>query len=173
LARYCCRRIGRAEGFLSLTVVLRRPSSTAALAVVAFGVFVAADDLTVIFTMLRPIIFDLEIPLPDGLDQAPWIVNAYLIAYIVVMPFIGRLSDIAGRRTVYVAALVLFLAGSIWIPFATDLNGFIAGRVLTAIGGGAMVPMAMAVAVNFLVGFVLIIAISGPQPRLLLLLNAS
>jgi EmrB/QacA subfamily drug resistance transporter len=115
------------------------------LTIVAFGVFVAADDLTVVTTMLRQIIFDLDIPLPEGLDRAAWIVNAYLIGYVVVMPFIGRLSDIWGRRNVYVAAMALFLAGSIWVPFATDLNSFIVGRVLTALGGGAMVPVAMAV----------------------------
>ncbi len=123
----------------------RSTSATTILLVVAFGVFIAADDLTVVSTMLRQIIFDLEIPLPDGLDQAAWIVNAYLIAYVVVMPFIGRLSDILGRRAVYVGSLVLFLAGSIWVPFAPDLNSFIVGRVLTALGGGAMVPVAMAV----------------------------
>jgi hypothetical protein len=110
-----------------------RPAPAAILAVVGFGVFVAADDLTVVATMLRQIIFDLEIPLPAGLDQAAWIVNAYLIGYVVVMPFIGRLSDILGRRAVYVGALILFLAGSIWVPFAKGLNSFIIGRVLTAL----------------------------------------
>lgn len=115
------------------------------LVVVAFGVFVAADDLTVVSTMLRQIVFDLEIPLPEGLDRAAWIVNAYLIAYVVVMPFVGRLSDILGRRAIFVGSLCLFLAGSIWVPFAPDLNSFIVGRVLTALGGGAMVPVAMAV----------------------------
>ena len=123
----------------------RTPSPRTILLVVAFGVFVAADDLTVVSTMLRQIIFDLEIPLPDGLGQAAWIVNAYLIAYVVVMPFIGRLSDIWGRRNVYVVSLLLFLVGSIWVPLAPDLNSFIIGRVLTALGGGAMVPVAMAV----------------------------
>lgn len=121
------------------------PAPRVILAVVAFGVFVAADDLTVVSTMLRQIIFDLEIPLPEGLDQAAWIVNAYLIAYVAIMPFIGRLSDIVGRRAVYVGALALFLVGSIWVPFARDLSSFIVGRVLTALGGGAMVPVAMAV----------------------------
>ena len=115
------------------------------LAVISFGVFVAADDLTVVSTMLRQIIFDLEIPLPDGLDDAAWIVNAYLIAYVVVMPFIGRVSDILGRRPVYMASLLLFLLGSIWVPFATELPTFIVGRVLTALGGGAMVPVGMAI----------------------------
>lgn len=123
----------------------RKPSPPIILAVVAFGVFVAADDLTVVSTMLRQIVFDLEIPLPDELNRAAWIVNAYLIAYVVVMPFVGRLSDIVGRRKVFMAAYVLFMAGSIWVPFADSLNSFIVGRVLTAVGGGAMVPVAMAV----------------------------
>ncbi len=124
---------------------MRRPTPTQILAVVAFGVFIAADDLTVVSTMLRQIIFDLEIPLPEGLNQAAWIVNAYLIAYVVVMPFIGRLSDILGRRVVYVGALLLFLIGSIWVPLASSFNSFIVGRVISALGGGAMVPVAMAV----------------------------
>jgi MFS family permease len=124
---------------------MRRPTPALILTIVAFGVFVAADDLTVVSTMLRQIIFDLEIPLPAGLDRAAWIVNAYLIAYVVIMPFIGRLSDIIGRRAVYISAMVLFLIGSIWVPLATNLNSFIVGRVLSALGGGAMVPVAMAV----------------------------
>ncbi len=123
----------------------RSPSPRLILAVIAFGVFVAADDLTVVSTMLRQIIFDLQIPLPDGLNQAAWIVNAYLIAYVVVMPFMGRVSDILGRKQVYVAALGLFLLGSIWVPFAPNLPTFLAGRVLTALGGGAMVPVGMAI----------------------------
>ncbi|GAB4153616.1 MAG: MFS transporter [Candidatus Promineifilaceae bacterium] len=123
----------------------RSPSPRLILAVISFGVFVAADDLTVVSTMLRQIIFDLQIPLPDGLNQAAWIVNAYLIAYVVVMPFMGRVSDILGRRQVYVAALGLFLLGSIWVPFAPNLPTFLAGRVVTALGGGAMVPVGMAI----------------------------
>ncbi|NNL70151.1 MAG: MFS transporter, partial [Acidimicrobiia bacterium] len=123
----------------------RRPSPAVVMAAVAFGVFVAADDLTVVSTMLRQIIGDLEIPLPSGFDDAAWIVNSYLIAYVAVMPFMGRLSDLVGRRKVYVGALVVFLAGSLWIPFTTSLGWFIAARVLTAIGGGAMVPVALAV----------------------------
>jgi len=123
----------------------RKPTPNVILAVIAFGVFIAADDLTVVTTMLRQIVFDLGIPLPEGLDQAAWIVNAYLIAYVIVMPFIGRVSDIVGRRPVYIAALVLFLLGSIWVPLTSNLPTFIIGRVLTALGGGAMVPVGMAI----------------------------
>lgn len=115
------------------------------MAAISFGVFVAADDLTVVSTMLRQIIGDLEIPLPSGFDEAAWLVNSYLIAYVAVMPFTGRLSDLVGRRKVYIGALILFLAGSIWIPFTSSVGWFITARVLTAVGGGALVPVALAV----------------------------
>ena len=123
----------------------RRASPAATLAVVGFGIFVAADDLTVVTTMLRPIIGDLGIVLPDGLDDAAWIVNAYLVAYVAVMPFMGRLSDLLGRRRVYIGALSLFLAGSIVIPLTSSLGPFLVGRIMTALGGGALVPIGMAV----------------------------
>jgi len=119
------------------------------LAVVGFSVFVAADDLTVVSTMLRPIIGDLGLVLPDGLDDAAWVVNAYLIAFVAVMPLAGRLSDVLGRRATFTAAYLLFLAGTILIPLSTStgepFRWFLVGRVLTALGGGAMVPVALAV----------------------------
>lgn len=122
-----------------------QPTPRFVLFIVAIGVFVPAVDLTVVATMLRPIIVDLEIPLPDGLDQAAWIVNAYLIAYLLAMPVAGRLSDLWGRRNVFIGAYLLFIAGSIWVPLSSDLNSFIIGRVIAALGGGAMVPVALAV----------------------------
>ncbi len=127
----------------------RRPSPAAILAVVGFSVFVAADDLTVVSTMLRPIIGDLGLVLPDGLDDAAWVVNAYLIAFVAIMPIAGRISDILGRRRTFVAAYLLFLVGTIVIPLSIEFDHafgwFLAGRVMTAIGGGAMVPVALAV----------------------------
>jgi MFS family permease len=124
----------------------RRPASPRqVLATVGFAVFVAADDLTVVATMLRPIIGDLGLTLPDGLDDAAWIVNAYLIAFVAVMPIAGRISDIVGRRRTFVAAYAFFIVGTIIIPLSSSLGPFLFGRVLTALGGGAMVPVALAV----------------------------
>jgi len=131
------------------TTTRRRPSPAAILAVVGFSVFVAADDLTVVATMLRPIIGDLGLVLPDGFDDAAWIVNAYLIAFVAVMPIAGRISDVIGRRRTFVGAYTLFMMGSILIPLSTHFDAafgwFLFGRVLTALGGGAMVPVALAV----------------------------
>ncbi len=123
----------------------RSASPRAILWVVGFAVFVAADDLTVVTTMLRPIINDLGLTLPDGLDDAAWIVNVYLIAFVSVMPLAGRLSDVIGRRRLFVLAYAVFLVGTIVIPLSSSMAPFLVGRVLTAIGGGAMVPVALAV----------------------------
>jgi EmrB/QacA subfamily drug resistance transporter len=131
------------------TTIKRRPTPAAILAVVGFSVFVAADDLTVVSTMLRPIIGDLGLVLPDGLDDAAWIVNAYLIAFVAIMPIAGRISDVIGRRRTFVGAYLVFMVGTIVIPLSTSLDSsftwFLLGRVLTALGGGAMVPVALAV----------------------------
>ena len=124
----------------------RRPASPrAVLIAVGFSVFVAADDLTVVTTMLRPIINDLGLTLPDGLDDAAWIVNVYLIAFVSIMPLAGRLSDVIGRRRLFAIAWAFFLVGTIVIPLSSTMTPFLIGRVLTAIGGGAMVPVALAV----------------------------
>ena len=125
--------------------VKNQPRRYLVLLLISFGVFVAADDLTVVSTLLPQMIFDFEIPVPTGLDDAAWIVSAYLIAYIVAMPFLGRVSDIHGRRKVYLASLGLFAFGSIFVPLVQDLRLLITFRAVQALGGGAMVPVAMAI----------------------------
>lgn len=115
------------------------------LALVAFGVFIAADDLTVISTMLPQMIFDFQIPLPSGLDDASWIVSSYLITHVVAMPLLGRVSDIYGRRFIFISCMLLFAVGSLMVAQAGSLRWLIIARVVQAIGGGGVVPVAMAV----------------------------
>lgn len=115
------------------------------LALVAFGVFIAADDLTVISTMLPQMIFDYEIPLPAGLDDASWIVSSYLITHVVAMPLLGRISDIYGRRFIFISCMLLFAIGSLMVAQADNLRWLIISRIVQAIGGGGVVPVAMAV----------------------------
>lgn len=107
--------------------------------------FVAADDLTVVTTMLRPMINDVGLTLPDGLDDAAWIVNVYLIAFVAIMPLAGKLSDVVGRRRLFLGAYGIFLVGTVVVPLSNSLTPLLVGRILTAVGGGAMVPVALAV----------------------------
>lgn len=115
------------------------------LVIISAVVFLGALDLTVVSTILPQVIYDFEIPLPQGLNQAAWIVTGYLLAYTVTMPFMGRLSDLYGRRRIYLVCLGFFIVGSIIVAFADSLGLLIAGRVVQALGAGALVPVSMAV----------------------------
>jgi MFS family permease len=106
-------------------------------------VFIAALDLTVIAPILPTVIVDLGISAVDA-DRYSWIVLSYLVAYTVTVPITGRISDYAGRIPVFTAAMVLFLVGSVIVAMADTLGVMIAGRALQGLGGGAMLPVSMA-----------------------------
>jgi EmrB/QacA subfamily drug resistance transporter len=114
--------------------------------VVLVAVFFGAIDLTVVATILPRMIGDLGINSAD-IDRYIWVVNAYLIAYIVSIPLFGRLSDILGARNVYIAALVIFAAGSWWCSTSDSLQHLIVARAIQGFGGGALLPIGLAVAV--------------------------
>lgn len=118
-----------------------------ALAAVCAGVFLSALDQTMVVTVLPPILRDLRVPL-TRLDSAAWIITGYLLGYTVAMPLFGRLADARGRRLVYSLALVVFIAGSTACALSRNLNALVAARVIQAAGGGALVPIGMAVAAD-------------------------
>src|SRR5690606_32031986 len=74
---------------------------------------------------------------------------AYLVAFVAIMPIAGRISDVIGRRRTFVGAYLLFLAGTILIPWSVSFDAaygwFLTGRVLTPLRRRAMVPVALAV----------------------------
>lgn len=133
------------------------------------AVFLTALDQTVVVTALPQMIQDLEIQVTQ-LDQAAWIVSGYLLGYVVVMPLMGRISDLYGRRQVLLICLTIFALGSLFCGLAprpgnwndlaflaalgvnTEAPGLVwlvLARFVQAVGGGAIVPVAMAVAGDF------------------------
>ena len=126
-----------------LAVSLRSPLMLAALA----AVFLGAVDLTIIATILPTMIGDLGINTAD-VDRYIWIVNGYLIAYIVAIPLFGRLSDVTGRVPVFAISLVLFAVGAMICALADSLSGIVVGRTLQGAGGGALLPAALALAAD-------------------------
>ncbi len=138
------------------------------LAAVCLPVFIGALDLTIISAVLPAVVADLNVPLQTGLDDAAWAVSGYLLAYAVSMTFMGRVSDLWGRRRVYLICLVIFFIGSWWVAASPGwpaqiayrvarlivggrpdrslmaLYALIFGRVVQAFGAGAMVPVSMA-----------------------------
>ncbi len=122
-------------------------SESIVLGIICLGVFSTALDQTVVVAALPSVMVDLEIPLTD-LDTASWIVTAYLVSYTVAMPLAGRLSDVYGRVRMFQGALVLFSIGSGLVAVAPDFPWVVSARVLQAIGGGATVPIGLAMAVG-------------------------
>src|SRR3954462_9767410 len=137
------------------------------LALVCLPVFIGALDLTIVSAVLPEVIRSLTIEI-QKLDVAGWVVTGYFVSYAISMTFMGRVSDLSGRRTVYLWCLIIFFVGS-WLvaaspgwpasivsramkafqgdvpdPAFAPLYALIFGRVVQAFGAGAMVPVSMA-----------------------------
>ena len=115
-----------------------------ALIPIAFGVFVAADDMTVMVTVLTQVMIDFRVPITK-LDTASWTITAYLLGYVAAMPLIGRMSDSLGHRRVFAAAMVAFMIFSVFAALAPSMEWLIAIRVFQAMAAGAMLPVAIAI----------------------------
>lgn len=119
----------------------------AILTIAGLGAFITALDQTVVVTALPSVMLDLKIPITQ-LDRVSWIITAYLLGYTVAMPLIGRLGDVYGYPRVYQASLVVFCIGTSLVAVSHNFEFMIGARVIQAIGGGATVPLGMALAVS-------------------------
>ncbi len=121
-------------------------SQSVVLGIICLSVFSTALDQTVVVAALPVVMVDLEIPLTD-LDRASWIITAFLVSYTVSMPLAGRLSDVYGRVRMFQLALVVFAIGSAFVAISPNFYWVVPARVFQAIGGGATVPIGLAMAV--------------------------
>jgi MFS family permease len=80
----------------------------------------------------------------DELQRATPIISAFLLGYVVVLPTIGRVSDLIGRLPVLVGCLVAFAVGSLLTAIAHDLGVVVAGRAVQGMGAGGLVPATVA-----------------------------
>ena len=117
------------------------------LAVFGIGVFLAGLELMITATALPSILRDLATtdqigePAFSELRHASWIVNGYLLAYVVAMPLAGRLADVWGARRLFLSALVVFIVGSLVSGRGQTIDELIVGRIVQGIGGGVLVPV--------------------------------
>ena len=131
-------------------------SALALLTVFGAGVFLAGLELMITAVALPSILADLVDA--DGtsawieLRKASWIINGYLLVYILAMPLAGRLADLWGARRPFLAALAVFTLGSALAGMAQDLDQLIAARLVQAAGGGVLVPVATAAAAHVFAG---------------------
>ena len=104
------------------------------------GVLLAALDQTIVATALPTIVSDL-----GGLAHLSWVVTAYLLASTTSTPLYGKISDLYGRKTVFQAAIVIFLVGSALSGLAQSMGQLIAFRAVQGLGAGGLMALAIAI----------------------------
>ncbi len=138
------------------SVRIHPAAAWAALVFASLGVLLGGAELMVVAIALPSIVADFGGW--NDLGRVSWIVNAYLLAYVVAMPLAGRGADLWGARRLYVVALLLFVIGSAGAGLSRlagpedGLAWLIGWRVVQGFGGGALVPLSMALASHLFTG---------------------
>jgi len=104
------------------------------------GMFLAALDQTIVSTSIRTIADDLS-----GLSLQAWATTAYLITATISTPLYGKLSDLYGRRPLFLTAISIFLFGSILSGFAQSMYQLAAFRGVQGLGAGGLMALALAI----------------------------
>ena len=104
------------------------------------GMFLSSLDQTIVGTSMRTIADDL-----DGLSLQAWVTTAYLITSTIATPIYGKLSDIFGRRPLFIIAIVIFLIGSIAAGFADSMYQLAIFRAVQGIGAGGLLALPLAI----------------------------
>src|SRR3990172_8070223 len=107
---------------------------------ILLALFLFALDQTVVGTALPVIITDLH-----GEELYTWSVTIYLLTATISGPIYGKLSDLWGRRPIFIWALGLFVVASILAGLSQEMWQFVAFGGLQGLGGGAVFPIALAV----------------------------
>src|SRR5579872_4701892 len=100
----------------------------------------ASLDQTIVGTAMPRIITDLQ-----GFDRYTWVTTAYLLTSTVMVPIYGKLSDLFGRKPIFLIGVVLFLVGSAASGASQSMNQLIAFRAFQGLGAAALLPIALAV----------------------------
>ena len=110
------------------------------LAGLLLGMLLAALDMTIMGSATKTIADQLH-----GQTIQAWVTTAYLITSTISTPLYGKLSDILGRKPMYLAAITLFLAGSVLSAMATSMYELAAFRAVQGLGAGGLMSLALAI----------------------------
>ncbi|MGH3773308.1 MAG: MDR family MFS transporter, partial [Pseudonocardiaceae bacterium] len=104
------------------------------------GILLAALDQTIVSTAIRTIADDLH-----GLNLQAWATTAYLITSTISTPLYGKLSDIYGRKPFFLAAISIFIAGSVLCTISLSMYELAAFRAVQGLGAGGLMSLALAI----------------------------
>ncbi|MET4053049.1 EmrB/QacA subfamily drug resistance transporter [Frigoribacterium sp. PvP054] len=104
------------------------------------GMFLSALDQTIVGTSMRTIADDL-----DGLSLQAWVTTAYLIVSTISTPIYGKLSDIFGRRPLFLIAISIFLLGSVAAGFSESMYQLAIFRAIQGMGAGGLMALPLTI----------------------------
>jgi EmrB/QacA subfamily drug resistance transporter len=104
------------------------------------GNFLAALEATVVSTAMPTVVASL-----GGLHHYSWVFSAYLLTSTASVPLWGRLSDLYGRRRPYLAAIAIFLVGSMLAGVSQSMVQLILFRALQGLGAGGLIPLSLTI----------------------------
>src|SRR6187397_688507 len=104
------------------------------------GMSLGALEATVVSTAMPTVISSL-----GGLAHYSWVFAAYLLTSTASVPIWGRLSDLYGRRRLYLAGIAVFIVGSALSGAATTMAQLIVFRAIQGVGAGAVIPLSMTI----------------------------
>jgi EmrB/QacA subfamily drug resistance transporter len=104
------------------------------------GMFLAALDQTIMATATRTIADDL-----NGFNLQAWATTAFLITSTISTPLYGKLSDIYGRRPYFLAAIGIFIVGSMLCGLSQNMYELAAFRAIQGVGAGGLMSLALAI----------------------------
>src|SRR4051794_18681815 len=114
------------------------------LAVCCLSLFIVGLDITAVNVALPSIGRDLHASI-SGLQ---WTVDAYTLVLASLLMLSGSTADRLGRKRVFVAGLVVFSVASLLCSLAPNVELLVAFRVLQAVGGSMLNPVAMSIIAN-------------------------
>ncbi|SER81609.1 drug resistance transporter, EmrB/QacA subfamily [Propionibacterium cyclohexanicum] len=104
------------------------------------GMFLSSLDQTIVGTAIRTIGDDLH-----GLDQQAWVTTAYLITSTITVPIYGKVSDLFGRRPLFLFGITVFVLGSLMSSLSTSMLMLAGFRAFQGIGAGALMSLPLAI----------------------------
>ncbi|MEW5938666.1 MAG: MDR family MFS transporter [Chloroflexota bacterium] len=103
---------------------------------IMFSLFLASMEVTVVATAMPTIVGQL-----GGLEHYSWVFSAYMLTSTTVVPLYGKISDLYGRRFLYVFAMGLFLTGCVLAGQSQSMTQLIFARALQGLGAGGIQPL--------------------------------
>ncbi|MGH3246700.1 MAG: MFS transporter [Trebonia sp.] len=107
-------------------------------AIVSIGLFMASVDQTIVATALPAI----ERELRSGINWSGWTISIYALGQVIAMPMAGKISDMYGRKKVFMISAAIFTLSSLCCGFASNIGLLLLARFVQALGGGAFMPSA-------------------------------